>query len=134
MVGTANYWFTHAFFRQSMYEEIIAPRRIRLHQEVALALEEVHAARLEEHATELAEHFSHSSDPSALAKAIEYGEMAGQRATAVFAYAEGVRHLERCLQVQEVLDPDDKDKRCDLLLALGQALVLAGEPRRVQRQ
>ena len=131
VVGTANYWFTHAFFRQSMYEEIIAPRRIRMHQQVALALEEVYAARLEDHATELAEHFSHSSDPSALAKAIEYGEMAAHRATAVYAYREGVSHLGRCLQVQEVLDPDDKEKRCDLLLALGDVLILAGEPRQV---
>ena len=57
--------------------------------------------------------------------------MAAQRATAVYAYGEGVGHLERCLQVQEVLDPDDKEKRCDLLLALGDALELAGEPRRV---
>ena len=89
MVGTVNLWFAHAFFRQTMYE-IIASRRVRLHQQVAQALEEVYAARLEEHAAELAEHYSHSSDPSALAKAIEYGEMAAQRATAVYAYGEGV--------------------------------------------
>ena len=126
MVGTVNYWFAHAFFRQSLYEEIVAPRRIRLHQQVAQTLEEVHAARLEDHAAELAEHFSHSSDPSALAKAIEYGAMAAQRATAVYAYGEGVGHLESCLQIQEVLDPDDNEKRCDLLLALGDALILAG--------
>jgi DNA-binding CsgD family transcriptional regulator len=129
--GVVSFWFSHAFFKQTLYEEVFTPRRIRLHQQVALALEEVHAIRLEEHAPELAEHFSHSSDPSALAKAIEYGEMAAQRATAVFAYAEGVRHLERCLQVQQVLDPDDKEKRCHLLLALGDALDLAGEPRRI---
>ena len=98
---------------------------------MALALEEVHAARLEEHAIELAEHFSHSSDPSSLAKAVEYGEMAAQRATAVFAYGEGVSRLERCLQVQEVQDPGDSGKRCDLLLALGESLELAGEPRRL---
>ena len=129
--GMVSFWFSHAFFRQTLYEEVFTPRRIRLHQQVALALEEVHAARLEEHAAELAEHFSHSSDPSALAKAIEYGVMAALRATAVYAYEEGVGHLERCLQVQEVLDPDDRGKRCDLLLALGEALILAGEPRRV---
>ena len=102
-----------------------------MHQQVAQALEAVYAARLEEHAAELAEHFSHSSDPSALAKAIEYGEMAARRATAVYAYEEGVGHLERCLQVQEVLDPDDKENGCDLLFALGEALILAGEPQRV---
>ena len=91
----------------------------------------MHAARLDEHATELAEHFSHSSDPSDLAKAIAFGEMAAKRATAVFAYWESVDHLDRCLQVQEVLDPGDKGKRCDLLLALGDALLLGEEPQRI---
>ena len=129
--GMISFWFSHAFFRQTLYEEVFTPRRIRLHQQVAQALEEVHAARLEDHAAELAEHFSHSSDTSVLAKAIEYGEMAAQRATAVYAYEEEVGHLERCLQVQEVLDPDDRGKRWDLLLALGDALILAGELRRV---
>ena len=33
--------------------------------------------------------------------------------------------------MQEVLDPDDRAKRCDLLIALGEALHHAGEPRRV---
>jgi predicted ATPase len=62
--AVVNYRFAHAFFRQTLYDEIIAPRRIRFHQQVARALEEVYKARLEEHAAELAEHFSHSSDPA----------------------------------------------------------------------
>ena len=65
--------------------------------------------------------------------------MAAQRATAVYAYGEGVGHLERCLQVQEVLAssagsgqaPEDKEKRCDLLLVLGGTQILAGETRRM---
>ena len=130
-VGAAvTYRFSHAFFKQTLYEEIIAPRRIRLHQQVGQALEEVYAKRLEEHAAELAEHFSHSSDSADLAKAVSYSEMAAQRAWAVYAYGENVRLLEQALKVQEVLDPEDKGKRCDLLRALGNALVLAGEPRR----
>ncbi|KKL50189.1 hypothetical protein LCGC14_2307990, partial [marine sediment metagenome] len=56
-VGEIRYRFAHAFFRQTLYEEMIAPRRLRLHQQVARALEEQYAARAEEHATELAEHF-----------------------------------------------------------------------------
>ena len=35
------------------------------------------------------------------------------------------------MQVQEVLDPEDQEKRCDLLLALGDALIQSGESRRV---
>jgi len=130
-VGAAvTYRFNHAFFRQTLYEEIIAPRRILLHQQVAGVLEEVYDARLEEHATELAEHFAHSSDSNDLAKAVSYGEMAAQRATSVYAYGEAVRLLEQALKVQEVLDHEDKAKRCDLLLALAEALVSAAEPRR----
>jgi tetratricopeptide (TPR) repeat protein len=131
VAAAVTYRFAHAFFRQTLYEEIIAPRRIRLHQQVAKSLEELYASRLEEHATELAEHFSHSSDVSDLAKAVSYGEMAAHRAMSVYAYGEAARLLKQALKVQEVLDPEDKAKRCDLLLALGNTLILAGETRRV---
>jgi tetratricopeptide (TPR) repeat protein len=116
-----NYRFAHAFFRQTLYEEIIAPRRIRLHQQVARALEEIYKNRLEQHAAELAEHFSYSSDRADLEKAVSYGEMAARRATDVYSYGEAARLLEQALKVQEVLDPEEKLKRCDLLLALGWA-------------
>jgi predicted ATPase len=33
--GTITYRFSHAFFRQTLYDEIVAPRRFRLHQQVA---------------------------------------------------------------------------------------------------
>jgi tetratricopeptide (TPR) repeat protein len=131
VAAAVTYRFAHAFFRQTLYEEIIAPRRIRLHQQVAKALEELYASRLEEHAAELAEHFSHSSDASDLAKAVSYSEMAAHRALAVYAYGEAVRLLEQALKVQEVLDPEGKAKRCDLLLAMCDALLLAGETRRI---
>jgi tetratricopeptide (TPR) repeat protein len=129
--GLVRYRFTHAFFRQILYEEIIAPHRLKLHQQVARSLETLYAKRLEEHATELAEHFSHSTDPADLKKAVEYGEMAAQRAADVYAYGEAVGLLEQALKVQEVLDSEDKARRCDLLLALADALLLAGETQRV---
>ncbi|MGA8848811.1 MAG: protein kinase [Dehalococcoidia bacterium] len=129
--AVVNYRFAHAFFRQTLYEEIIAPRRIRLHQQVARALEGVYKSRLEEHAAELAEHFSYSSDAADLKKAVSYGEMAAGRATSVYAYGEAVRLLDQALKVQEILDPEDKGKRCDLLLDLCDALVLAVENKRI---
>jgi len=129
--GVVRYRFTHAFFRQTLYEEMIAPQRLKLHRQVARSLETLYAKRLGEHATELAEHFSHSTDSADLARAVSYAEMAAKRATDVYAYGEAVRLLEQALKVQEVLDPEDKAERCDLLLALGDALLLAGEHRRV---
>jgi len=129
-LGSIRYRFTHAFFRQTMYEELIAPQRLRLHKQVALALETRYAKRIEEHAAELGEHFSQSTDSADLAKAVSYGEIAAQRAVAVFAYGEAVRLLEQALKVQRVLDPNDKGRVCDLLLALGDYLTLAGDPQR----
>ncbi len=130
--GAVSYRFPHAFFRQTLYEEMIAPRRLQLHQTVARALEEQYAARREEHAAELAEHFAQSTDRSDLAKAVGYGELAARRAMAVFAYSEAAGHLERCLAVKEVFDSGDKAKRCDLLLALGDALIPQGAVRRLE--
>ncbi|OGP50649.1 MAG: hypothetical protein A2Y79_07120 [Deltaproteobacteria bacterium RBG_13_43_22] len=132
--AVVNYRFAHAFFRQTLYEEIIAPRRIRLHQQMARALEEVYKNRIEEHAAELAEHFSHSSDSADLSKAVGYGEMAAQRATSVYAYGEAVRFLEQAIKVQDVLNLEDQAKRCNLLLTLGDALLLAGNHQRVAEQ
>ncbi|MEW6184977.1 MAG: protein kinase, partial [Thermodesulfobacteriota bacterium] len=129
--AVVNYRFAHAFFRQTLYEEIIAPRRIRLHQQVARALEEVYKTRLEEHAAELAEHFSYSSDSADLAKAVSYGEMAAKRAISVYAYSEAVKFLDQAIKVQEILDPEDKAKRLDMLLDLCDALLIVLEVRRI---
>jgi len=130
-VGLIKYRFTHAFFRQTLYEELIAPRRLRLHQQVARALEKQYARRLDEHAVELAEHFSHSTDPADLEKAVTYSEMAAGRAVDVYAYGEAVRLLDQAVNVQRVLNPDDKEKVCDLLIALCESLFHAGDVERV---
>jgi tetratricopeptide (TPR) repeat protein len=129
--GLVRYRFTHAFFRQILYEEMIAPQRLKLHQQIARSLETLYAKRLEQHATELAEHFSHSTYPVDLKKAVEYAETAAKRAIDVYAYGEAVRLLEQALKVQEVLDSEDKARRCDLLLTLGDALLFTGGHERV---
>jgi len=94
-------------------------------------LEEIYNKRLEQHAAELAEHFSYSSDRADLEKAVSYGEMAARRATDVYSYGEAVRLLEQALKVQEVLDPEEKLKRCDIFLALGWARFYNDEYRHI---
>jgi DNA-binding CsgD family transcriptional regulator len=129
--ATVVYRFSHAFFRETLYDEIIAPRRIRLHQQIARATEEMYAGRLDEHAAELAEHFSFSSERADLVKAVQYGQLAAEHATGVFASGEAVRQLERALQLHELGDGENRTKTCELLVDLGHALLAAGEPRRV---
>jgi hypothetical protein len=129
--GSVRYRFAHAFFRQTLYEEIIAPRRLRQHQQVARALEAHYSTRLEEHAAELAEHFSQSTDQVDLAKAVHYHRLAASRASSMFAYGEAAGHLERCLQVQDVFESADQGLRLELLLELCSALLDGSEPRRL---
>jgi DNA-binding CsgD family transcriptional regulator len=129
--STIKYRFSHAFFQQTLYDEIVAPRRIRLHQQVARVLEDIHRRRVDDYAAELAEHYAFSADPQDLAKAVHYAEVAARRATDVCAYGEAARQLERALVVQDLVNPDDRAKRCDLLLSLGEVLFPAGENERV---
>jgi len=131
-MGTLGFRFTHAFFRQTLYEEIFVPRRIRLHQNVARALVTVYGRRADEHAAELAEHFAQTTDREDLEQALHYSRVAAERAMSVFAYAEAERHLNQALKIQEVLDPDDAGTRCDLLLALGEAILPGEDPRRAE--
>ena len=129
-VGVLAFRFTHAFFRQVLYEENLAARQIRWHQQVARALEAAYGVRRDEHAAELAEHYSHSTDSEDLRKAVAYGQLAAARSMSVFAYGEAVGHLDQAIKAQEVLDPEDHEELCDLHVALGDALLPAGEPLR----
>jgi DNA-binding CsgD family transcriptional regulator/tetratricopeptide (TPR) repeat protein len=129
--GPLTFRFCHAFFRQALHAELFAPRRVRLHQRVALILEEVYAGHEEEHAGELADHFAQSGLSTDLAKAVGYAELAARRAMSVFAYAQAEHYLKRALSAQELIDPDNAIRRCDLLLALGESVLPQDEPHRV---
>jgi DNA-binding CsgD family transcriptional regulator len=126
----ARFRFTHAYFRQTLYDEIFGPRRIRWHRLSAAVIEEVYAETLNEHAGELAAHYAHSSDSADLARALTYDELAAREAMRVSAYGECARHLERALQVENVLEPRAPLKRCDLLLDLGEAMLTMQQPAR----
>ncbi|MEE8518001.1 MAG: AAA family ATPase [Dehalococcoidia bacterium] len=131
MGAGVSFRFTHAFFRQTLYEEIFAPERLQLHHQVGTALEEAYAGALEGHATEMAEHFAQSTDIADLNKAMVYSEMAARGSMEAYAYGDAARLLEQALKIYGVVAPDDKAKRCDLLIDLGSALMPAGNPQRV---
>jgi DNA-binding CsgD family transcriptional regulator len=130
--ASLHFRFTHAFFRQTLYEELFAPRRIRWHRLLGSVLEEVYSDQLDEHAGELAAHYAHSSDAVDLSRAIAYDQLAAEQAMRVYAYGQAARHIERALQVESVLEVREPLKRCDLLLALGEAmLAMEQSPRAV---
>ena len=126
-----RYRFSHALIEQTLNDEQTTSRRARLHSRIGEALEDAYGQDVEVHASELVGHFSRSSRRQDSEKALRYGEIAAARAMSVYAYSEASRLLEQALDIQHVLDADDNAKRCDLLLALGDALSPADEFREV---
>ena len=122
--------FSHVLMRDSIYEAIPATRRLRLHREIAEALEGLYARSLEPHLAELAHHYLAAGNPEA-GKAIHYAALAGDRAAAQLAFEEAARHYTNALELLEGVAPDD-ERRCELLLALGEALSRAGEGSRAK--
>ncbi len=119
-----SYSFSHALIQETLYEGMSAPRRARIHRRVGEALEERGAER---DLTALALHFTRAAGAQDAEKAIEYARRAGEQATAMLAHEEAAGHYARALEVQERFFPDGAMRRCELLLAVGEAQVRAGE-------
>src|SRR5439155_22819095 len=115
-----RYAFSHVLVRDCLDEDLTPARVLRLHLRVAAALEELHAADPEPHLDELAYHFFQAAAGGGAQKAVEYSTRAGDRALRLLAYEDSVAHYERALQALDLAPPDAR-RRCDLLLALGQA-------------
>jgi DNA-binding SARP family transcriptional activator/tetratricopeptide (TPR) repeat protein len=117
------YRFRHILFQKYLYGLLDEVERVHLHEQVGIALESLY--RVDEHpemnALQLARHFEQARITE---KAIHYLHMAGERATELSAYQDGVAHISRGLELLESL-PDNLERaqiELTLQLALGKAL------------
>lgn len=122
----ASFEFAHALVRSTLYDELATSRRLRLHREAGRALEGSGGA--ERHLADVARHFAEAAALGEVDRAVDYGRRAGDQAMADLAFEEAAAHYERALGVLEVAEGDDAVVRCDLLTALGLALVHASDP------
>jgi DNA-binding winged helix-turn-helix (wHTH) protein/tetratricopeptide (TPR) repeat protein len=121
-----RYAFSHTLIRETLYEELTMPLRVRRHRRVGEVLEDIHRANLEPHLPELAHHFFQAAPGGDAARAIRHATRAAERALQLLAYEEAAGHYERALQALD-LNPGDDGERCRLLLALGEAQSISGE-------
>ena len=122
-----RYLFAHALIRETLYEELSATRRVRLHRQVGEVLEQLYGGHSDPHLAELAYHFFEAARGGDVDKAIGYAVRAGERAAAMMAHEEAVRQFELALQAFELREPRAEAHRCELLLRLGDTLWRAGE-------
>ena len=116
--------FAHALVRETLSEQPIMSRRLRIHHALAKALE---AAPLDVPPAQLAHHYFVAREVGGAEKALVYGLEAAAVALEVHAYEDAAAQYERALVVLELARPDDRVARADLLLALGRARWQASE-------
>ncbi len=115
--------FSHALVRETLYQDMSAARRVRLHERAGAALEPLATG---EQFAEVAHHFLMAATPGRADKAVTYGVRAAEWARSQLAYESAVELYERVL---EILGPADvaSEERCRLLLKLGNARHQAGD-------
>jgi len=122
--GDAGTWqFSHMLVRDALYDDLPAAQRQALHRRVAEALERQHADDPRPPLSALAHHWHAAGDS---AQAIEYATRAAQRATAMLAHEEAVRHYRLAAEALPAAGSHDT-QRCRLLLGLGEAQNSAGD-------
>ena len=132
-----GYAFAHPLIQETLYQGLSGPRRRQLHRRVGEALEALYGADLQaQNLTELAHHFYQAApggDPSTgsgqvVDKAIDYALRAAEQALSQVAYEEAVRLYRMALHALDLKGSPNEAKRCELLIALGDAEWKAGEP------
>jgi tetratricopeptide (TPR) repeat protein len=118
--------FSHARVRDALYDDLSTARRAQLHFRMGKALEELYGADAEPYLAELAHHFFLAGPGGDIDKTVEYTRRAGDRAAALLAYEEAVRHYGMALRAVERRKVKDEREHCELYLALGDAHAKAG--------
>ncbi|HSI80124.1 MAG TPA: BTAD domain-containing putative transcriptional regulator, partial [Solirubrobacterales bacterium] len=118
--------FSHVLIRDVLYEELGASRRRRLHARAGEALETLHGRDLDPHLAELAHHFFAAGPAGDPARALGYARRAGGHAAGQLAYEEAARLYELGIGVLRTAGPGDEATRCELMLALAEARLHAG--------
>ncbi|HEV7750855.1 MAG TPA: BTAD domain-containing putative transcriptional regulator [Baekduia sp.] len=114
--STGRFAFAHAIINHTLYSQLSAARRSRLHCRVAEAVAELPG----DHVAEIAHHWLAADSPAHVDDAIRWSKRAGDRALehlapdeAMLWYAQGVKLTGD--------DPELAPHRCDLLIGLGEA-------------
>jgi DNA-binding SARP family transcriptional activator len=123
-----RYTFSHALVQHTLYEELGATRRARIHRAVGEAIERLYGQDNDARIGELARHFASATKPNDSTKAISYAQRAGAAALTALAPDDAVRHFSQALELAGQRVHVEPAVRVDLLLGLGTAQRQAGIP------
>jgi class 3 adenylate cyclase/tetratricopeptide (TPR) repeat protein len=93
--------FAHPLMRHVFYQEASAPRRQRLHKQIADSLGRLYADDADLHLLEVAHHVVRAGPAADTATVLDYARRAGDRAFRVFAWNDAARYYEAALAAGE---------------------------------
>jgi predicted ATPase len=96
-----NFRFSHDLIRETIYKDLLTADRVKLHQQIAEAIEEIHLSNLRPHLAKLAYHYGIAAALGNSDKAIEYSIKAGDAALVTFAYEETTRYWTKAIEFLE---------------------------------
>ena len=114
--GVGEYRFSHALVRSTLYDELRATKRARMHGRVATAME----AHQPEDAAALAHHLVQAGASGDLDKAVRYLRVAGEEAMEQLAHDRAVDYYRQALELLEGVAEKEAD-RCAVMVCLGVA-------------
>ena len=122
--------FPHELIRDAIYENLPLARRASLHGAVAKALGALHAKSDAPPWALLARHHGESDAASGAVRAGACAESAGHRAVSLLAFEDAAGHFGAALHWLEFGPPIAPAREAELLIELGRAHLLGGEPTR----
>ncbi len=130
-LGADRFQFTHALVRSTLYESVGTTRRVRMHRQVAEALEAQLHAGAAVRLADLAHHFFEGARGEGIVQAITYSRLAADQAMEQLAYDEADRLYRRAVELADKLPRSvdfDPAQRCTLLTELAMAAHRSGDP------
>jgi tetratricopeptide (TPR) repeat protein len=121
-----RYRFTHVLIWDTLYEDLPRTRRVKLHGDLAVRLEQLFADEIESHLPLLAHHFCRGVPNIDGARASAYAARAGKAARDSLAYEEAASYYVKALELSP-LDRCAPAERCETMLALGDAQARGGD-------
>jgi tetratricopeptide (TPR) repeat protein len=121
----ARFRFSHELIRQAVVSGLSAPRRQRLHLDVAKAIEHLSGETVEDHAEDLAHHLWNAGSFADRARTLRYLRMAGEKAAQRSANLVAINHFKNALKLVSSIpeSPERLEQELMLNTALGTALV-----------
>jgi tetratricopeptide (TPR) repeat protein len=124
--GIGGFEFSHPLVAEACYEASGLPRRIRLHRDVAEAMERLRSRGIAIPAVEVAHHFVNAAAAGVADKAADYAALAARDDMDLLAYEDAVRDFGLALRARELCEADD-GVLAGLLLDLADAHAASGD-------